>query len=400
MRKIYLDHNATTPINKFVARTLEKSSRYYYGNPSSPYDQGKVSRLEIEKARGEIAKFINCDRDELIFTSGGTESNNLAIIGSLNTLFKKSKKEERHIITSQIEHLSVLSVFRELEKRSNGFKATYLPVDRYGFVDLNSLESSIDKHSELISIMFANNEIGTIQPIKEMVKRAKSIKENIIFHCDAVQALGKTKIDVRDLGVDLLSLSSHKIYGPKGVGALYIKKGVEINPIFYGGHQEKGIRPGTENVYSIIGFGLACNLSRTNLDKNIAFLAELKKYLMNMLLERLKEIIDIRIINPENNCLPNTLGICFKGVDNELLISLLNEEGIYISSGSACTSESLEPSYVLLTIGLSPELARNTVRISLGIGNTKKELEIAVEKIKKIILKNKLILKESNRNAG
>src|SRR4030042_2360653 len=400
MRKIYLDHNATTPINKLVARTLEKSSRYYYGNPSSPYDPGKKSRSEIEKAREEIAKFINCDRDELIFTSGGTESNNLAITGSVNALFQKTKQEERHIITSQVEHLSVLSVLRELEKRSGGFKVTYLPVDKYGFVDLNSLKMAIDGHTELISVMLANNEIGTIQPIKEMVKTAKSIKKNIIFHCDAVQALGKIKIDVRDLDVDILSISSHKIYGPKGVGALYIKKGVEIHPILYGGHQERSIRPGTENVYSIIGFGLACNLSRINLDKNISFLAELKKYLTNRLLEEFKEIVNIRIINPENNCLPNTLSICFEGIDNELLISLLNKEGVYISSGSACTSESLEPSHVLLAAGLSLALARNTVRLSLGIENTKKELEIAVGKIKKIILKNKLILKKSNRNAG
>src|SRR4030043_1880850 len=242
MRKIYLDNNATTPINKLVARTSEKSSRYYYGNPSSPYDPGKKSRLEVEKAREEIAKFINCDRDELIFTSGGTESNNLAITGSLNALLlKKTKLEERHIITSQVEHLSVLSVFRELEKGSDGFKTTYLPVDKYGFVDLNSLKMAIDEHTVLISVMFANNEIGTIQPIKEMVKTVKSIKEDIIFHCDAVQAPGKVKIDIKDLEVDLLSISSHKNYGPKGVGALYIKKGVEINPLFYGGHQEKGI---------------------------------------------------------------------------------------------------------------------------------------------------------------
>src|SRR4030043_1603609 len=254
MRKIYLDNNATTPINKLVARTLEKSSRYYYGNPSSPYDPGKASRLEVEKAREEIAKFINCDRDELIFTSGGTESNNLAITGSLNALLlKKTKLEERHIITSQVEHLSVLSVFRELEKGSGGFKVTYLPVDKYGFVDLNSLKLAIDGHTELISVMFANNEIGKIQPIKEMVRTEKSIKENILFHCDAVQALGKIKIDVRDLDVDILSISSHKIYGPKGVGALYIRRGIDIHPILYGGHQERSIRPGTENVYSIIG---------------------------------------------------------------------------------------------------------------------------------------------------
>ena len=395
MRKIYLDNNATTPINKLVAKALEKSNRYYYGNPSSPYNPGKASRLELEKAREEIAKFINCDRDEVIFTGGGTESNNLAIIGSLNALLKKTKIEEKHIITSQIEHLSVLSVLRELEKRNNSFTVTYLPVDKYGFVEVNSLKSCINKHSELISIMFANNEIGTIQPIKEMVKTAKSMKENILFHCDAVQALGKVKIDVKDLDVDLLSISSHKIYGPKGVGALYIKKGIDIYPIFYGGHQEKSIRPGTENVYSIIGFGYACNLSRMNFDKNIELLAELKKYTTNRLLQEIKEITNIRINNPENNCLPNTLSVCFEGIDNELLISLLNKEGIYVSSGSACTSESLEPSYVLLAIGLSPNLARNTIRISLGIGNTKKELKIAVEKIRKIILKNKLILRKS-----
>jgi len=395
MRKIYLDYNATTPINKLVTKSLERSNRYYYGNPSSSYNPGKVSRLELEKAREEIAKFINCDRDEVIFTSGGTESNNLAIIGSLNALLKKTKIEEKHIITSQIEHLSVLSVLRELEKRNNSFTVTYLPVDKYGFVEVNSLKSCINKHSALISIMFANNEIGTIQPIKEMVKIAKSMEKNILFHCDAVQALGKVKIDVKDLDVDLLSISSHKIYGPKGVGVLYIKKGIDIYPIFYGGHQEKSIRPGTENVCSIIGFGYACNLSRMNFDKNIELLTELKKYATNRLLQEIKEITNVRINNPENNCLPNTLSVCFEGIDNELLISLLSKEGIYVSSGSACTSESLEPSYVLLAIGLSPNLARNTIRISLGIGNTKRELQIAVEKIRKIILKNKLIFRKN-----
>lgn len=397
MKEIYLDHNATTPLNNSIGRIINKYGKLLYGNPSSPYKIGKISRMEVEKSREKVARIINCSKDEVYFTSGGTESNNLAIQGSLNYLRRFGKiNAKKRIITTEIEHLSVLNVFKELSKEGvKNYDVVFLPVDNFGFVDMEKFKSSIDSNTILISIMLANNEVGSIQSIKEMVKIAKSKNKNIIFHCDAVQGLAKIRVDVKDLEIDMLSISSHKIYGPKGVGALYIRKGVNIYPLFFGGHQEKSIRPGTENVCSIIGFGYACNLSRVNFDKNIELLTELKKYATNRILQEIKKITNVRINNPENNCLPNTLSICFDGIDNELLISLLNKEGIYVSSGSACTSESLESSHVLLAIGLSPNLARNTIRISLGIGNTKKELKIAVGKIRKIILKNKLILRKN-----
>ncbi|MBC7333670.1 MAG: cysteine desulfurase [Actinobacteria bacterium] len=401
-RHIYLDYNATTPLCSEVANVLDRCNRLIFANPSSPYEIAKKTRLEIEKARDQVAKLINCDKNEIYFTSGGTESNNLAIKGYLdylrNLLYKQSimarnKRANLHLITSQIEHLSILNVFRYIEKNyKDNYQCmvSYLPVDGSGFVDKGEFRSAIGKDTVLISIMLANNEIGSIQPIEELVKIAKSLNENIIFHCDAVQGLGKMEIDVKKLGVDLLSLSSHKIHGPKGVGALYVRNGVKLFPILHGGHQEKGLRPGTENVCSIIAFGYACEIVRKNLKRNIDIMAKLKEFLKEKLIEELSGMVDLRINSPDKKCLPNTLNVCFNGVDSELLISYLSREGIYVSSGSACTSGLIEPSHVLLAMGIEPELAKNAIRFSLGVENTERDLEEVVKKIKEIIVKNKL----------
>jgi len=389
---IYLDYNATTPLDNSIGRIINKYGKLLYGNPSSPYKIGKISRMEVEKSREKVARIINCRKDEVYFTSSGTESNNLAIQGLLNYLQKFGKTNTRkRIITTKIEHLSVLNLFKEISREENrNYDVVFLPVDEFGFVDMGKFKSSIDSNTVLISIMLANNEVGSIQSIKEMVKIAKSKNKNIMFHCDAVQGLGKIRVDVKDLEVDMLSISSHKIYGPKGVGALYIRKGVNIYPLFFGGYQEKGIRPGTENVVSIIAFGYACEMARENLEKNYKILTNLKKFFKDMLFEKLNKIVNVRVNSPEENCLPNTLNVCFKGIDSELLISLLSQQGIYVSSSSACTSDSLEPSHVLLAMGIPENLAHNAIRFSFGIENKKKDLILTVKKIKKIILENKL----------
>ena len=389
---IYLDYNATTPLDNSIGRIINKYGKLLYCNPSSPYEIGKISRMEVEKSREKVARIINCRKDGVYFTSGGTESNNLAIQGLLNYLRKFGKTDTRkRIITTKIEHLSVLNVFKEISIEENrNYDVIFLPVDNFGFVDMEKFKSSIDSNTILISIMLANNEVGSIQSIKEMVKIAKSKNKNIMFHCDAVQGLGKIRVDVKDLEVDMLSISSHKIYGPKGVGALYVRKGVNIYPLFFGGHQEKSIRPGTENVVSIIAFGYACKMARENLEKNYKILTNLKKFFKDMLFEKLNKIVNVRVNSPEENCLPNTLNVCFKGIDSELLISLLSQQGIYVSSSSACTSDSLEPSHVLLAMGIPENLAHNAIRFSFGIENKKKDLILTVKKIKKIILENKL----------
>jgi len=389
---IYLDHNATTPLDNSIGRIINTYSRFLYGNPSSPYQIGKISRAEVEKSREKVAKIINCRKNEVYFTSGGTASNNLAIQGLLSYFQKFGKTNtKKRIITTEIEHLSVLNIFKELSKGKNkDYDVVFLPVDKSGFVKLKEFKYSIDSNTVLISVMLANNEVGSIQPIKEMVKIAKSKNKNIVFHCDAVQGLGKVRIDVKDLGIDMLSISSHKIYGPKGVGALYIKKGTGIYPLFFGGHQEKGIRPGTENLVSIIAFGYACKLARENLERNIAVMTALKEFLKERLIRELSDIINIRINSPEKNCLPNTLNVCFKGIDSEILISLLSKQSVYVSSGSACTSDSLEPSHVLLAMGIPESLAHNAIRFSLGMENKKRDLIRTVKKIKKIILENNL----------
>ncbi len=375
---IYLDHNATTPIREEVCNLLDKCNRGTYGNPSSPYQIARKSREKLEFSRERIANLIGCSTQEIIFTSGGTESNNLAIQGVLGS-------GKGHAISTQIEHLSVLGVFRKVE-REKEFRVTYLPVDSNGFVSLDDFKDSIREDTVFVSIMLANNEIGSVQRIKEMVKVAKKENKGIIFHTDAVQGLGKLEIDAKDMGVDLMSLSSHKIYGPKGVGALYIKKGTRIAPLFSGGHQEKKIRPGTENLPSIIGFGLAGELVKENMDGNIKKLRRIRDLLKDNLVKNLEGIVEIKINSPSARCLPNTLNVSFRGIDSELLISYLSKDEIFVSSGSACTTGSLEPSHVLMAMGLRPGLAKSAIRFSIGLDNSREEMEIVAAKVREIIL--------------
>ncbi|MCM8817519.1 MAG: cysteine desulfurase NifS [Candidatus Omnitrophica bacterium] len=374
---IYLDHNATTPCDPAVFEEMKKWFTEMFFNPSSIYTPSQQARQAIEDARKKVAKLLDASPEEIIFTSGGTESNNTAIIGT--AYLKKNKGN--HIITSLIEHHAVLNVCKFLEKNM-GFQITYLPVDKYGLVDPDDVKKAITDKTILISIMAANNEIGTIEPIEEIGKIAK--ENNILFHCDGVQVAGKIPVSVKKLNVDFFSLSAHKFYGPKGIGALYVRKGVKFRPILYGGHQEKGLRPGTENVPAIVGLGKACEIAEKNMEDDASKEKVLRDKLEKLLFERIPEII----VNghPEKR-LYNTLNICVKYVEGESMLLHLDFEGICASSGSACTSGSLEPSHVLLALGIPPEVAHGSLRFSLGRPNTMEEIEKTADVLPKIVEK-------------
>lgn len=374
---IYLDHNATTPCDPEVVKEMEKWHHEMFFNPSSIYAPSQKVKQEIEKAREKIAKFLDCSADEIIFTSGGTESNNIAIIGT--ALLKRDKGN--HIITSLIEHHAVLNTCKFLEKQFK-FQITYLPVDRYGMVDPDDVKKAISDKTILISIMGANNEIGTIEPIEEIGKIAK--ESNITFHCDGVQVAGKLPVSVKKLNVDFFSLSGHKFYGPKGIGVLYVRKGTKFRPILYGGHQEKGLRPGTENVPGIMGLAKACEIAEKEMEENASKEKMLRDELEKRLVERIPEIL----INghPEKR-LYNTLNICIKYVEGESMLLHLDFEGICASSGSACTSGSLEPSHVLLACGIPPEIAHGSLRFSLGKSNTISDIEKTADVLPEIVKK-------------
>ncbi|MEQ2130258.1 cysteine desulfurase NifS [Caldanaerobacter subterraneus KAk] len=374
MDRIYLDNAATTPVDK---RVLEAMLPYYsdvFGNPSSPYSYGQEAKKAIEEAREKVAKALGADSDEIYFTSGGSESDNWALKGVAYAL----KDKGNHIITTEIEHHAVLNTCRYLEKE--GFKITYLPVDEYGLVKPEDLKKAITDKTILVSIIFANNEIGTIEPIEELVKIAH--EKNVYFHTDAVQAVGNIPIDVKKLDVDLLSLSAHKIYGPKGVGALYIKKGVKIHSLIQGGTQEKNRRAGTENVPGIVGLGEAIELITKNLDSHINKLTFLRDKLINGILEKIPYT---RLNGHPTKRLPGNVNVSFEFVDGESLILNLDMAGICASSGSACTSGSLEPSHVLLAIGLSKELARGSLRLTIGKDNTEEDIDKVLEVLPQII---------------
>ncbi|WP_029688572.1 cysteine desulfurase NifS [Thermoanaerobacter sp. A7A] len=374
MDRIYLDNAATTPVDK---RVLEAMLPYYsdvFGNPSSPYSYGQEAKKAIEEAREKVAKALGADADEIYFTSGGSESDNWALKGVAYAL----KDKGNHIITTEIEHHAVLNTCRYLEKE--GFKVTYLPVDEYGLVKPEDLKKAITDKTILVSIMFANNEIGTIEPIEELVKIAH--EKNVYFHTDAVQAVGNIPIDVKKLDVDLLSLSAHKIYGPKGVGALYIKKGVKIHSLIQGGTQERNRRAGTENVAGIVGLGEAIELITKNLDSHINKLTFLRDKLINGILEKIPYA---RLNGHPTKRLPGNVNVSFEFVDGESLILNLDMAGICASSGSACTSGSLEPSHVLLAIGLSKELARGSLRLTIGKDNTEEDIDKVLEVLPQIV---------------
>lgn len=371
---IYMDNAATTAVKEEV---LEEMLPYFtekYGNPSSVYSLGTKSRVAVEEAREKIAKVLNAQSKEIYFTAGGSESDNWALKG----VVYNNQNKGNHIITSKIEHHAVLHACEYLEKK--GFEVTYLDVDEDGIVDLQQLKDSIKDETVLISIMFANNEIGTIQPIKEIGEIAK--EHNVLFHTDAVQAIGNSRIDVEELNIDLLSMSAHKFHGPKGIGVLYIKNGVKIDPLIIGGGQERRKRAGTENVPAIVGMGKAIELAYENLDTHVEKLKDLREYLI----EQIEENFDhIRLNGHRTKRLAGNVNYSFEFIEGESLLLSLDMVGIAGSSGSACTSGSLDPSHVLLAIGLSHEIAHGSLRLSLSEENTKEDIDYVVENLKKIV---------------
>lgn len=372
--KIYLDNNATTPIHPEVIREMENALEFTYGNPSTLYSIGKEAKAKLEEARGRVASIIGAKSEEIVFTSGGTEANNLAIFG----ICKAYRNKGNHIITSKIEHDSVWNTCKSLER--DGIDITYLPVDSYGMVDPEELKKAIRPDTIIISIMHSNNETGTIQPVNDMARIAKD--RSIPFHTDAVQSIGKIKVDVEDLGVNLLSIASHKIYGPKGIGALYIRKGTRIQPILFGGHQEKGYRPGTENVPGIVGFGKAAEIA----DKNIETegLAFLRDRLYNALKEKIERI---RLNGHPTKRLPNTLNISIEFVEGEGMVLALDDLGISVGTGSACATTTLEPSHVLAAMGMPPQIAHCTLRFSLGRDTNDGDIDYIIEVMPEMVKK-------------
>lgn len=371
---IYMDNAATTPMKKEVLDEMIPYFSEKYGNPSSVYSLGRTSKRAVEDARQKLAKTFGANEREIFFTGGGSEADNWAIKG----IAFGNKQKGNHIITTKIEHHAILHTCEYLQK--NGFEVTYLDVDEYGLIDLKELKNAITDRTILISVMFANNEIGTIQPIKEIGKIAK--EHNIYFHTDAVQAIGHVKIDVDELNIDLLSLSAHKFYGPKGIGALFIRQGVKIDSLISGGAQERNRRAGTENVPAIVGLGKAIELAYENLDEHNERLTNLR----DSLIAKIKSNIPyVRLNGHPTQRLPGNVNFCFRFIEGESLLLSLDMEGIAGSSGSACTSGSLDPSHVLLAIGLPHEIAHGSLRLSLGDFNTEEELDYVVEKLIKIV---------------
>ena len=343
-----------------------------YGNPSSIHKYGRLARIAIQDARKRVASLINADHTEILLTSGGTESNNTAFYGIAH------QNKGKHIITSSIEHDAILEPCKHLE--AEGFQITYLPVDRHGLVNPEDVEKEISSDTCLISIMFANNEVGTIQPIKEIGEIANEKK--VTFHTDAVQAVGKMPIDVKELKIDLLSMSSHKINGPKGVGVLYIRKGVKIDPLILGGGQENGLRSGTENVASIVGFGKACQLAKDNMSQNQE---QIRKLGRKLVFEILKEIPHTTLNGHPEKRIPNNIHFTFLGVNGEDLIIKLDENGIAASTGSACSVRVQKASHVLKAMGFSHEQISGSLRLTIGVSNTEQEIDETVQVLKKVV---------------
>ena len=374
MKTIYFDNNATTQTDEEVLKAMLPYFVENYGNPSSIYKIGRENRKAVEEARKKVATALNCEPDEIYFTSGGSEADNTAIRG----IAYQYQKKGNHIITSKIEHPAVLETCKQLEKE--GFEVTYVGVKENGILDLEELKSAIKATTILISVMFANNEIGTIQPIQEIGEIAQ--KHHIFFHTDAVQAVGSVSIDVKALHIDALSLSAHKFYGPKGIGALYMKKGIQFGKLINGGHQEKNKRAGTENVPGIVGLGKAIELAYENLEEHNKTIQALRDYYVAQVEEKIPYI---HINGDRKKRLPGNSNISFRFIEGEGLLLNLDLKGICASSGSACTSGSLDPSHVLLAIGLPHEIAHGSLRISIGKYNTKEEIDYVVENLVDIV---------------
>jgi len=376
IKKIYLDYNATTPIHPEVLDAMLPYFKNFYGNPSSVHSFGQKTRNAVEDAREKIAKFLGAENpSEIVFTSCGTESNNFAIKG----IAFANKDKNCHIITSAIEHHAVLEPCEYLSKKF-GVDVTYLPVDKYGIVNPEDIRKSITEKTVLISIMYANNEVGTIQPIEEIAKIAK--EKNIIFHTDAVQAAGKISIDVKKLDVDLLSVSGHKLYAPKGIGVLYIKKGTKLHPLLHGGSHEKNKRAGTENVPYIVGLAKACEIAAINIKDENERILKLRQKLEKGILEKIEYV---QINGHTMKRLSNTSNISFNFIEGEGILMSLDLDGFAASTGSACTSGTLEPSHVLSAMGVPPEQAQGSVRFSLGHYTTEKDMDKLLEILPKIV---------------
>ena len=374
MRNVYLDYSATTPVKEEVLKEMIPYFTEKFGNPSSLYDKGLESKDAVTHAREQVADLINAKPSEVYFTAGGTESDNWALFGTA----EKLKSKGNHIITTKIEHHAILHSCAYLEKE--GYEVTYLDIDKDGRISLKQLEEAITDKTILISIMLVNNEIGTVQPIKEAAAIAK--KHGVLFHTDAVQGLGNVDIDVKDMGVDMMSMSSHKIYGPKGSGALYIRKGVVIDNYLHGGAQENRKRAGTENLTGIVGFGKAAELAKANFKGHVEHCSSLRNYLKDRIIS---EIPDTYVNGTMENRHPGNLNITFKYIEGESILLLLNQFGISVSTGSACSSTSLEPSHVLTALGVPVEMIHGTVRFTVGDFTTKEDIDYFVDNLKKIV---------------
>ena len=378
---IYLDNAASTAVHPEVVKEMLPYFDVQYGNPSSIHQFGRKAKNAIQKARKQVAALIGAEQDEILFTSGGTESNNTILYGfpTLRDVSHVSFSfDKNHIITSSIEHEAILEPCKKLEEK--GVKITYLPVDEHGIIDSNDVTNSIAENTVLVSIMFANNEVGTIQPIKEISEICK--KYQIPLHTDAVQAVGKVPINVKELGVDALSISSHKINGPKGIGALFIKKGLKIVPYITGGGQENGLRSGTENVASIVGFGKACEIAKERLNENISHFQTLHSSTLSRII---KEIPHVKLNGHPDKRIFNNIHLTFLGVNGEDLIIKLDEYDVAASTGSACSIHTQKASHVLQAMGFNHEQITGSLRISFGYLNTLDEVDQTVEVLKKVV---------------
>ncbi|MDR1928580.1 MAG: cysteine desulfurase [Endomicrobium sp.] len=381
-KKVYLDNSATTIMHPEVIKEMQKYFYKIYGNPSSLHNFGKNAKIAIEKAREEVAVLLNANPSEIFFTGSGTESNNIAIFGIVNNVCGK----QIHVITSKIEHHSVLNSIKHIEKC--GHEVTYLDVDKHGIISVEDLKKNIKNNTLLVSIMHANNEVGSLQSIDKIAIEIKKInnkrEQKIYLHSDSVQTAGKIPIDVKRIGVDLLSLSAHKFNGPKGVGVLYIKNGTHISPMFFGGHHEKGIRPGTENVPAIVGLAKAFKIANNNLQKDKIYISHLREKLKTGIINTISEVT---INGDEKTTIYNILNVSFNHVEGEALLLMLDMKGIAVSTGSACASETISPSHVLSAMQIDPVVIHGTIRFSFGHYNTNKDIDYVLGVLHTIVEK-------------
>lgn len=375
MREVYLDNAATTKVDEKVLDSMLPYLKEKYGNPSSMHNKGMEAKNAIVDARERVSKCLNCLPEEIIFTGSGTESDNLAILGYA----RKNKKSGSHIITTKVEHHAVLYAFEQLEKE--GFRVTYLDVDKDGLISLDELSKEITDDTLFVSIIYANNEIGTVQDIPAIAKLCR--EKGVVFHTDACQATSYLETDINILNVDMMTMNGSKIYGPKGIGVLYKKKNIELEPLVYGGGQEANLRSGTENIANIVGFAKALELVLKHKKTEILRLEKLRDYMI----EELLKISETKLNGHPTKRLPNNVNISFVNIEGESMLLLLNEEGIYASTGSACSSASLEPSHVIVALGLPHELGHSSIRFSLGKDTTKQDIDYVIEKTQPIVEK-------------